>query len=103
MAGAWNLLQDIASVTRHLKDIQQEQKDLRRELQHDFERLEDEAHTRLRVLEDRVMSLEAHQATTRESIRAEIAIAVSDLRVRYAEEQARRQRPPLEDGPQEES
>jgi predicted transposase YdaD len=94
MASAWEAIQEIASVTRNLKDLG----DRMTRIEGRLDRHQEYTAEQVRRLSSELATLHAAQDTVRETVRAEIALAVADLRVRYAEEQARRQRPPLEEG-----
>jgi len=108
------LLQGIVSVTRHVQEMQTELRALRSDTEirvRAMERIQSQTagenlSGRVRELEQTVagltqsiVRLEEARATTRADVRAEITAAVAELRVRYAEEQARRQpdRPSLPD------
>ncbi len=88
-------LQKIMTVTLRLDELSKEvdelEDDVRSELgEHD---------ERIRALEVAVGRLEEARATQRETVRAEIATAIAELRVRFVEEQAqRRQEPPALQG-----
>lgn len=101
MAGLWEIIQEVASVTRHLAELREETTAIRA----DTQELRREMHARLEgvgerihVLEREITALQQARETTREAIRAEIAVAVAELRARYAEEQARRNRRGLDEG-----
>jgi len=82
MPNVWEILQEVVSTTRHLSELRTEVQDVRGEIR--------QVRDALHAIDNRVVKLEAAQATTRETVRAEIAEAVADLRVRYAEAAARR-------------
>lgn len=94
MAGVWDLLLQVASLTRHVSELRSEMTDIRAQVQ----RFRDEGSERMHALELDVAGLKAAQATTRETVRAEIATAVADLRVQWAELEAKRRRSPLGEG-----
>jgi archaellum component FlaC len=90
----WEVLQQIASLTRHASELQSDVK----QLDQDMRRLEVLTNDRIHAVEMDVAALKAAQATTRETVRAEIATAVADLRVKYVEEVSRQTRPRLGEG-----
>lgn len=81
-------------MTRHVSDLQADLKDVRSEVGH----LRESLTGRLHGLELEINSLKGAQAAARETIRAEIATAVADLRLQYIDMEARRHRPPLAEG-----
>lgn len=97
MPSAWEILQQVVSTTRHVADLQTEVKDVRQSL----DAFKTQTLEKFQRVEVEIATLKAAQATTRETVRAEIATAVADLRVRYAEEVSRQQRPPLDEGKSE--
>ncbi len=81
-------LQKIATVAHRLEELSKAVDALKAEVNAQL----NEHDGRLRVLEIAVARLEEARATQREIVRAEITAAVAELRVRYAEEQAQRQK-----------
>jgi hypothetical protein len=90
MPPLWEAVQQIASVTRHVAQLQTQVQDVRGEVR----ALRQDLLERVHAVELEVAALrteaKAQRETQRETVRAEIATAVAELRVRYAEEQARR-------------
>ena len=94
MQGVWQVLQDVASVTRHVSELQVETREIRQELRG----LREELQGKLHAMDIEIATLKAAQATSRETIRAEIAEVVAELRVRYSENEAQRRVPSLQEG-----
>lgn len=76
MPNVWEVLQEIASSTHSIRRLEEELREIRLEIE-----------PRIRDLEVAVARLQESQQTVRELVRAEIALAVAELRVRYAESQ----------------
>jgi len=97
MASVWEIFQEVASLTRHIQDLQTDVKQLRQ----DAKQFESAVNTRLGNIDVELATLrtalEGTRENSRETVRAELAIALADLRVRFAEE-ARRPRPELPEG-----
>ncbi|MBI3923306.1 MAG: hypothetical protein HY318_17935 [Armatimonadetes bacterium] len=74
MPNVWEVLQEIATATHSIRQLEEDLRDLRMELE-----------PRLRNLEIQVARLQEAQQTVRETVKAEIALSVAELRVRYAE------------------
>lgn len=68
-----DLVQGLASVTLHISELRADVRDVRKEVQ---------------TITVDVAGLKAAQATTRETVRAEVAQAVAELRVQYAQAEA---------------
>lgn len=81
-------------MTRHVSELKADLKDVRSEVGH----LREILTGRLHGVELEINSLKGAQAAGRETIRAEIATAVADLRLQYLDMEARRHRPPLAEG-----
>ena len=94
MAALWEVLQEIVSVTRHVGELQSDLKEVRRELHE----VRDETRSAITAVEKDIIRLTEAQGSIREIVRSEVALALSELRARFAEEEARRQRPPLDEG-----
>jgi vacuolar-type H+-ATPase subunit I/STV1 len=82
MANVWDVLQQIVAVTRHVEELQADIK----QQKHDLELVKDRVADRLRAVEVDVATLTAGQQVLRETVRSEVALAMADLRVRFAEE-----------------
>jgi hypothetical protein len=94
MPSLWEVLQDIVSITRHVDELQERITATEQALLE----LERKASDRIRSVEVDVASLRVSQENMREMVRSEVATAIADVRVRYAEEQLRRARLPEESG-----
>jgi hypothetical protein len=88
MPGVWETFQEIALITRNITDLKDRIDNTER-----FLRQMDE---RLRSVEVDVGGLRQARETMREAARAEIALAVAELRVRYEQERPRPPAPELE-------
>ncbi len=107
MANWLDVLQNVMSITRHVEELQLEQRALRNDTEVRLRTLErmqaqftgENLSGRIVALEQTVAHLsqaiarlEEARATIRAEVRAEVTAAISELRVRFAEEQ--KQRPP---------
>jgi hypothetical protein len=90
VSNLWQILQDIASITRHVGELQTRIDRIESSLR----AAEEKTSASVRAIEVDLAALRAEvsaqKETQRETVRAEIATAIGELRVRYAEEQARR-------------
>lgn len=93
MATAWEVLQQIVSITRHVEDLQSEVK----ELKQDVQSFKDRVAERLKDQEVEAATLKTAQANIRDMVRSEVALSIAELRIRFAEENARRQPPSLDE------
>jgi predicted nucleic acid-binding Zn-ribbon protein len=94
VASVWDVIQQIASVTRHVSELQAQLSALEQR----FSRFQERVNERLREHDVEIATLKVEREMMREMIRAEIATAIADLRVQYAEDTARRRRPKLGGG-----
>jgi len=93
MATAWEVLQQIVSITRHVEDLQSEAKELKRDVQG----FKDRVSERLKDQEVEAATLKTAQANIRDMVSSEVALSIAELRIRFAEENARRQAPSLDE------
>lgn len=93
MQAGIKLVQDVLSITRHLEDLQREYD----RLEERVHRFEESCAAKFAEQGAAIAALEATQAAAREIVKSEVILAMSDLRVEFAEREARRRMKALED------